>query len=52
MAGQLGVSGLFTGMTTRLVMIGTLTAGQCKFRIRLMQKSMDMLTNLYSLDLR
>lgn len=28
MAGQLGVSGLFTGMTTRLVMIGTLTAGQ------------------------
>lgn len=52
MAGQLGVSGLFTGMTTRLVMIGTLTAGQCKFQIRLMQKSMDMLTNLYSLDLR
>lgn len=30
MAGQLGVSGLFTGMSARLVMIGTLTAGQCK----------------------
>lgn len=29
MAGQLGVKGLFTGMTARLVMIGTLTAGQC-----------------------
>ncbi|KAK6907701.1 hypothetical protein I203_101702 [Kwoniella mangroviensis CBS 8507] len=28
MAGQLGVSGLFTGMSARLVMIGTLTAGQ------------------------
>lgn len=28
MAGQLGVKGLFTGMTARLVMIGTLTAGQ------------------------
>lgn len=31
MSGQLGVSGLFTGMSARLVMIGTLTAGQCKF---------------------
>jgi len=31
MAGQLGVVGLFTGMGTRLVMIGTLTAGQCKW---------------------
>jgi solute carrier family 25 phosphate transporter 3 len=30
MAGQLGPSGLFTGMGARLVMIGTLTAGQCK----------------------
>lgn len=28
MAGQLGVKGLFTGMSARLVMIGTLTAGQ------------------------
>ncbi|RSH90830.1 mitochondrial phosphate carrier protein [Saitozyma podzolica] len=28
MAGQLGPSGLFTGMGARLVMIGTLTAGQ------------------------
>ncbi len=28
MAGQLGVKGLFTGMGARLVMIGTLTAGQ------------------------
>ncbi|WWC62932.1 uncharacterized protein I303_105530 [Kwoniella dejecticola CBS 10117] len=28
MAGQLGVGGLFTGMGARLVMIGTLTAGQ------------------------
>ncbi|TYJ58359.1 hypothetical protein B9479_000905 [Cryptococcus floricola] len=28
MAGTLGAKGLFTGMTTRLVMIGTLTAGQ------------------------
>jgi solute carrier family 25 phosphate transporter 3 len=28
MAGQLGPSGLFTGMSARLVMIGTLTAGQ------------------------
>ncbi|CAD6563634.1 MAG: Cu/Pi carrier [Tremellales sp. Tagirdzhanova-0007] len=28
MAGQLGVSGLFTGMGARLVMISTLTAGQ------------------------
>ena len=31
MAGKLGVKGLFTGMTTRLVMIGTLTAGQCEY---------------------
>jgi solute carrier family 25 phosphate transporter 3 len=30
MSGQLGVKGLFTGMSARLVMIGTLTAGQCK----------------------
>jgi solute carrier family 25 phosphate transporter 3 len=30
MAGQLGVAGLFTGMSARLVMIGTLTAGQCE----------------------
>jgi hypothetical protein len=29
MSGQLGVKGLFTGMSARLVMIGTLTAGQC-----------------------
>ncbi|KAG8901092.1 Cu/Pi carrier [Tulasnella sp. 403] len=28
MAGQLGVKGLFTGMGARLVMVGTLTAGQ------------------------
>jgi solute carrier family 25 phosphate transporter 3 len=28
MAGQLGAKGLFTGMGARLVMIGTLTAGQ------------------------
>jgi len=28
MAGQLGAKGLFTGMSARLVMIGTLTAGQ------------------------
>ncbi|KAG8856470.1 Cu/Pi carrier [Tulasnella sp. 330] len=28
MAGQLGVRGLFTGMGARLVMVGTLTAGQ------------------------
>lgn len=33
MAGQLGVKGLFTGMTARLVMIGTLTAGQCTYRV-------------------
>ena len=31
MAGQLGVTGLFTGMGARLVMIGTLTAGQCEY---------------------
>jgi hypothetical protein len=31
MAGQLGAKGLFTGMSARLVMIGTLTAGQCEF---------------------
>jgi solute carrier family 25 phosphate transporter 3 len=31
MSGQLGVKGLFTGMSARLVMIGTLTAGQCTF---------------------
>lgn len=31
MAGQLGPGGLFTGMGARLVMIGTLTAGQCEF---------------------
>ena len=31
MAGQLGVSGLFTGMGARLVMISTLTAGQCEY---------------------
>jgi solute carrier family 25 phosphate transporter 3 len=31
MAQQLGVGGLFTGMGARLVMIGTLTAGQCEF---------------------
>ena len=30
MAGQLGAKGLFTGMSARLVMIGTLTAGQCE----------------------
>ena len=30
MAGQLGVGGLFTGMGARLVMIGTLTSGQCE----------------------
>lgn len=30
MAGQLGAAGLFTGMGARLVMIGTLTAGQCE----------------------
>jgi hypothetical protein len=30
MSGQLGVKGLFTGMSARLVMIGTLTAGQCR----------------------
>jgi solute carrier family 25 phosphate transporter 3 len=30
MSGQLGVKGLFTGMSARLVMIGTLTAGQCE----------------------
>ncbi|KIO19324.1 hypothetical protein M407DRAFT_246200 [Tulasnella calospora MUT 4182] len=28
MAGQLGAKGLFTGMGARLVMVGTLTAGQ------------------------
>ncbi|KAG9007737.1 Cu/Pi carrier [Tulasnella sp. 427] len=28
MAGQLGMKGLFTGMGARLVMVGTLTAGQ------------------------
>jgi solute carrier family 25 phosphate transporter 3 len=28
MAGQLGAKGLFTGLGARLVMIGTLTAGQ------------------------
>lgn len=33
MAGQLGVRGLFTGMSARLVMIGTLTAGQCEFSL-------------------
>jgi solute carrier family 25 phosphate transporter 3 len=31
MSQQLGVGGLFTGMGARLVMIGTLTAGQCEF---------------------
>ena len=31
MSGQLGLKGLFTGMSARLVMIGTLTAGQCRF---------------------
>lgn len=31
MAGQLGAKGLFTGMSARLVMIGTLTAGQCEW---------------------
>lgn len=30
MSGQLGLKGLFTGMSARLVMIGTLTAGQCR----------------------
>ena len=30
MAGQLGPAGLFTGMGARLVMISTLTAGQCE----------------------
>jgi flagellar biosynthesis component FlhA len=33
MAGQLGPSGLFTGMGARLVMIGTLTAGQCECKV-------------------
>jgi len=33
MAGQLGVTGLFTGMGARLVMISTLTAGQCEFSL-------------------
>lgn len=33
MAGQLGAKGLFTGMSARLVMIGTLTAGQCEWCI-------------------
>lgn len=31
MSKQLGVRGLFTGMSARLVMIGTLTAGQCTY---------------------
>lgn len=30
MGTQLGPAGLFTGMGARLVMIGTLTAGQCE----------------------
>jgi solute carrier family 25 phosphate transporter 3 len=33
MAGQLGAKGLFTGMSARLVMIGTLTAGQCELLV-------------------
>jgi len=31
LAGALGPKGLFTGMSARLVMVGTLTAGQCTF---------------------
>jgi hypothetical protein len=45
MAGQLGPAGLFTGMGARLVMIGTLTAGQCKYLS-------PFILPFYTLDLR
>jgi solute carrier family 25 phosphate transporter 3 len=35
MASHLGVRGLFTGMSVRLIMIGTLSAGQCEFHVRM-----------------
>jgi hypothetical protein len=50
MAGQLGPSGLFTGMGARLVMIGTLTAGQCKSASECCLYR--LLIGLSSLDLR
>jgi hypothetical protein len=49
MSGQLGLKGLFTGMSARLVMIGTLTAGQCRSCFPL---SMSLLLIHLSLHLR
>ena len=50
MAGQLGAKGLFTGMSARLVMIGTLTAGQCESFLSFSQswQARDPMVSCYS----